>query len=177
MAVEAGNGSVTIQTAYYRPSADNQEFPAYIDIEIKVGNHTSIHSLSIEEFDVKGIQKHFPLLRFQKTKDRADFDEALVNELTNGLTNGSIKSGYYFEKQGAINFPDGKIGFLRGSKLLGECDRPYKVAPEISDIKLPGRRNSLRQLVDLLKTSPLQVLLVFSFIILSSVRSLLIRIY
>lgn len=175
MTVDGCNGSVTILTAYYALSANANQPPLCVALEVRVGNLVSICFLPIKELNAKGLQKECPLLQFKGKQAKANFDEALVGELTDGLTDGSIQSGYYLEEPGAIIFPDGHIGFLRGSELLGICNRPYMVAPEIRDIKLAGEGNALPYLLSLLITSPLQVLLVFAYVILSSIRSLLIN--
>lgn len=172
--VDGCNCCAKILAAYYPLSANGKQPPVYVDLDVRIGNMVSSCSLPIKEFNAKGIEKKCPLIRFQGKQARPNFDNALVDELTNGLADGSIQSGYYLEKSGAIVFPDGHIGFLRGAELLGICNRPYKVAPEISDMELAGEGSILTHLLSLLITSPLQVLLVFAYVILSSIRSLLV---
>lgn len=173
MTVEGCNGSVTIRTAYYPLSANQDQAPAYVELELQIGSMISKYVLPIKRLNAKDIQKECPLLRFQSKQARINFDDELVHELISGRIDGSIESGYYLEKPGATIFPDGHICFLRGAELIGICNRPYKVAPEISDMKLVSEGDSPTPLIPVLIDSPLQVLLVFAYVILSSIRSLL----
>lgn len=175
MKIEGCNASVTILAAYYLLTANKKHLPAYADVKVQINDWTEIYCLPIKDLNAKGIGKECPLFQCPKSKDRANLDETLTEELINGLADGSIKSGYYLDKPGTIIFPDGHICFLRGSELIGSCNRPYKVAPEISDMTLVGEGNSLPRFLSLLTSSPLQVLLVFAYVILSSIRSLLIN--
>lgn len=175
MTVKDCNASVTILGAYYLPRLTENQLPEYVDIMVQIGRWSSNYSLSIKALNARDIQKKCPYLQFSKPKAMVKFDEALISELINGLADGSIEFKYYFTRQGATTLPDGSICFIRGSELLGLCDRPYMVAPEISDIKLLGEGNSLPRFLYLLISSPHQVLLVFAYVILSSIRSLLIN--
>ncbi len=174
MTLDGCNAAVTIRTAYYRLSASLEDIPAFVNVSAQIMNwHTDI-ILPINQLNAAAMQKLCPLLRFDSKKAKIAFDTTLTDALICGLGNGTIERGYYFEKTGAITFPDGSICFLRGNELLGQCNRPYAVAPAISNMRLLGCGNCSLDILSLLLTSPYQVFLTFSFVILTSIRSLLI---
>ena len=84
---------------------------------------------------------------------------------------------YYLDRPGAVRFPDGHVCFIRGSELIGVCNRPILIAPELNDIRLLGtaQTDPLLQLPPLLLQSPPQVLLVLAFVVFSSIRSVLVE--
>lgn len=169
------NADLDIRTAYYPLSAKMDQLPVFIEMIVTIEGWTDTILLPIKQFNLKGITKKCPLLHFRSKKSYPSFDEVLTSNFIQGLNHGKIQRGYYLENSGSIIFPDGHVCFLRGSELIGSCNRPYMLTPEIDSIELMGKDTSLSQFLPLLLSSPPQVLLVFSYVVLSSIRSLLVE--
>lgn len=168
------NASVQVHNAFYPLTANFEDMPIFLELSVLIGGLVTRLILPIQQYHSKGLHAKCPLLRFDNRKTRSTFDEALIADLTNGLASGRIHRGYYFDRAGAHTLPDGSTCFIRGSELLGSCGRPYFIAPKISNMRLRGNREPLSQFLSFLGCSPVQVLLVFAYVLLSSIRSLLI---
>lgn len=175
MVIEGCNATIQPQKAFY-PLADNLSnmSPAIVELTVQIRDQEFTLTVPLQQYNAKGIQKQCLHLRFHNRKAQAAFNDALTADLLDGLTNGTIQCGYYIEKAGAVTFPDGHTCFIRGPELLGLCSRPYLLAPEISMVRLLGRGTLSTEILSLLLASPHQVLLVFAYVILTSIRSLII---
>lgn len=169
------NATVQIQSAFYPLTANLAEHPALVEVIVQGDGWKYPLTLSLSQFKAKEIQKQCPLLRFQNRKAQAVFDESLITDLLAGLKDGTIQRGYLFDKGGANILPDGRLCFVHGSELLGVCGRPYRIAPQISGVRLRGNGEPLSRLLPLLEESPPQVLLVLAHIVLTTIRSLLVE--
>lgn len=165
------NATVQIQSAFYPLTANLTELPALVEVIIQGDSWNFPLTLSLPHFKAKEIQKQCPLLRFQNRKAQAAFDESLITD----LKDGTIQRGYLFDKGGANILPDGRLCLVHGSELLGICERPYRIAPQISGIRLRGNREPPSQLLPLLEKSPLQILLVLAYTVQTSIHSLLVE--
>ncbi len=174
MMLDGCNANLQILRAFYLLLASFESLPAFVEVMVHIGDCETRLFLPIQQYNAKGIQAKCPLLRFRNRKVILAFEETLISELLDGLANGSIQRGYYFHQAGTNTLPYGNICFIRGSELLGSCNRPYMIAPEICDIRLLGQGRSLSQFLSLLVNSPIQVLLVLAYVILTSIRSLLV---
>lgn len=175
MKIDGCNATIRIQRAFYPPTANFEETPAFVEFLVQIENWHSTLTLPNTQFNALGIQKDCPLVHFQGRGSKTVFDDALIAELARGIANKTIERGYYFEKGGATILPDGSVCFLRGPELLGSCSRPYILAPEASNMRLRGEGISPTRFLPLLLASPPQVLLTFSYVILTSIRSLIIE--
>lgn len=175
MKTNACNANVVIQKAFYPLSSNLKDLPVSLELLIQIEDFKSTLFLPLSSCNASGIQKNCPLVLFKNKKERDKFDAEFISSLIQGLKDGSIQHGYYFEKVGTTIFPDGHICFLRGSELIGKCDRPYLLSPEIRDMDLLHNCAPMSKLISTLLASPKQVLPVFSYVILSSIRSLLIE--
>lgn len=169
------NATVQIQSAFYPLTANLEELPSLVEVIVQGDGWKYPLTLSLSQFKAKEIQKQCPLLRFQNRKAQAVFDESLITDLLAGLKDGTIQRGYLFDKGGANILPDGRLCFVHGSELLGVCGRPYRIAPQISGVRLRGNGEPLSRLLPLLEESPPQVLLVLAHIVLTTIRSLLVE--
>ena len=174
--VDGCNASFRITKAFYPPDANFADAPSWIELQVQAENWNSATTLtvSIEEIDAVSVNKKCPLLSFKNKKARDSFRSALISELSDGLEKKTIELGYYFSKTGATVFADGSVCFLRGAELLGSCSRPYLVAPEYGNTRLLGDGEISSEILSLLLDSQFPVLLVFAYVLLTSVRSLLI---
>ncbi|MBR2132559.1 MAG: hypothetical protein IJ955_08530 [Oscillospiraceae bacterium] len=175
MKIDGCNAELELRKAFYLPTANAKDLPVLVELEVQIDTYKSVLHVPMDQLTLKHIKKQCPILRFRNKKASASFDDTLISALIEGLNNGTIQRGYYFEKAGAITFPDGHIGFLRGSELIGMCNCPFALAPSIQSIHLLGEDTPFSQFVPLLLSSPLQVFPVFSYVLLTSIRSLLIE--
>ena len=173
MIADDRNIAVRVNKAFYHLTANLEELPVCLEITVQIENWNARLTLPVHQYNAKGIQAHFPLLRFRNRRAQAAFDDTLTVDLINGLDDGSIQRGYYFERAGVNTLPDGRICFICGSELLGSCGRTYMTAPTINTIHLLGQGASLSQLFSTLVWSPKQVLPVLAYVLLTSIRSLL----
>lgn len=173
MRFEGCNASIIIRAAYYRLSASFEDMPLFVELFLKIAASRKRLILPLFQLSAAAIQKECPLLRFDHKKYATAFDVQLINTLMAGLRSNTIQRGYYLERAGAITFPDGHVCFLRGGELLGQCARPYLIAPDIGGMRLLGCGDYPLYILPLLLASPHSVLLTFSYVILASLRSLL----
>lgn len=169
------NAAIQILSAYYLPASSFLSMPEFVTLLVQIMDWVPISvTLPLSQFNAAGIQKVCPALRLNSRKDREPFDTILMEDLNDGLADGSIQQGYYFEKAGAVTFPTGQVAFLRGDELIGDSTRPYIANPDIRNIRLLGEGEAPVQLLPLLLTAPPQVLLMLAYVVLTSIRSLII---
>ena len=168
------NTQLEFETAYFVPGENE---PAMLKLRISSSIHgwTNPLVLSPSQLTAKVLQNKCSFLRFSDRQAKADFEEMLPNELFQGLRDGTIARGYYFTKTGATQLPDGSLCFVRGLEVVGNCTHPYLVAPELNGIRLLGLGTSLQPLIPLLLSVPKQALLVLAYVILASIRSLVLE--
>lgn len=167
------NVVVTILSVFYPHTGSLDDTPAFVKFLVKIATLENILTLPIDQFNAATIQRKFPLLRFHSRGARASFDKTIVASLLDALEHNAVPRGYHFDRNGAALLPNGETCFIRGAELIGKCDLPYIISPNISQMRLLGSDAPLSKLPALLLTAPPQVLLVFAYVILSSVRSIL----
>lgn len=130
--------------------------------------------LRLKDLNIKKLREICPFLDMGMS-DRAA-NQALIQQLESELRAHHIPIGYYFSETGAVHFPDGSLGFVRGDTLYpGDFARPYVMASEIEDIELCGEgTSSAQQIFMVLRMLPPQALLMIAYSALTSVRSLVI---
>ena len=172
-----GTPEISVLATYHEPSANFNDPPCYVKFQVRGTNWQTILTLPMKEFNANGIHAACAYVPSYSGKVRSAFDDKALASLVNGLRHGSVQRGYYLGRLGAVRFPDGRICFVRGSELIGSCSRPVLINPELSNIRLmrTKQNESLFQLVPLLLQSPPQALLVLSFVIFSSIRSVLVE--
>lgn len=168
------NAIIEVKRAFYPLTANLEDMPSFVETTVQINGWQSTMTLPLSQYTAHGLQRECPLLRFRNRNGHHTLDDTLLANLMDGLADGTIQRGYYFEKAGANILPDGRTCFVRGTELLGPCNRPYVLAPEISNMKLSGHGSSPLQLIPLLLASPPQVLLTFAYVILVSIRSILV---
>lgn len=168
------NTQAEFETAYFVPGENE---PAMLKLRISSTIHDWTRPLVLlpSQLTAKVLQNECPFLRFSDRQAKADFEEMLLNDLFQGLRDGTITRGYYLTETGAAELPDGSLCFVRGSEVVGNCTHPYLVAPELGNIRLLGMGTSLQPLIPLLLSVPKQALLVLAYVILSSIRSLVLE--
>ena len=172
-----GNPEIVPLAAYYGLSANFKDPSSSIEFQVRNGSWQSTLTLPIEEFNTAGIHAACAYVPSYRGKERTAFDNRILNDLLHGLELGTVQRGYYLDRPGAVRFPDGHVCFIRGSELIGVCNRPILIAPELNDIRLLGtaQTDPLLQLPPLLLQSPPQVPLVLAFVVFSSIRSVLVE--
>lgn len=175
MRIDGCTATVIAKEAFYRVIDNLTDLPAWLEATVQGNGWASTLTVPLRQYNARELQKICPLLQFHGRKAQAAFDEALNADLISGLKTGRIPRGYFFDKNGTTILPDGRICFVRSAELLGDCGRPYLIAPEINNVQLLGQGNPPSQLVPILLSSPLQVLLVFAYVVLTSIRSLLVE--
>lgn len=174
--IETGKMQIEISAAYYELAGSLAELPRFVKGQLWVGSYTTDFCLPIQQVNTAGIHRICPLLNLHDAKTRAALNEKLLSSLLHGLESGGILKGYFFDRPGSVVFPDGHVSFLRGGELLGACHRPYLIAPEFRDIRLREypHPEAMSRLLSLLPQAPRQILLLFAFVLLASIRSLLV---
>lgn len=167
------NISVTILSVYYNIKEGVNGIPAFVQFLVKIASCERVLTLPIDRFNVATIQEEFPLLRLHGRGTRTSLDKKLSASLLGALEHNTVPRGYYFDKNGAAILPDGTTCFVRGGELIGNCDVPYLISPSVSQMRLLGRDTSITALPSLLLTAPPQALLVFAYVLMSAVRSIL----
>lgn len=169
--------SLQILEAYYTISEAFYGLPIFVKILISTPGWERAFIIPFKDLTIHKLEKICgPFLCIQSTKSRAALRDTLSCALLM-LKEGTVRYGYYLDRPGAIRFPDGHVCFLRGSEILGSCNRPLLLSEPLRDMQLAGSgaQGSLSQLPSLLLSASLQVLLVLSYVILTSIRSLLIE--
>ena len=170
------NAWITIETAYFAPEQGLESEPEWVQFRIGTTQEPYWERsvcIPFQALSVASLLKECPFLRIHKRKE---IDQKLLETLRLGLGNGHIARGYFLSEPGVIHFSDGTIGFLRGQELIGVPKPiPYFLSPQIRDLHLAGSGTvHPRDLAAQLLMAPPQVLLVLAYVILSSVRSLVI---
>lgn len=167
--------TVIAKKAFYQLAANLTDLPAFVEATVQGNGWESSLTVPLRQYSGKELQKICPLLRFHGRKAQVAFDETLNADLISGLKTGRIPRGYLFDKTGTTILPDGRICFVRGAEVLGDCGRPYLISPEINNVQLLGQGTPPSQLVPILLSSPPQVLLVLAYVVLASIRSFLVE--
>jgi len=168
------NASVSIEAVYSSPAQGLYGAPEWVELRVRTvaSPHweKTVH-LPFSKLNMHHLMKECSFLQIY---EHQDWDRSLMDALQRGLFNGAIKRGYYLEQSGATYFADGSIAFLRGQELIGIPEgTPYLLGPQISDNALAGNSTTNpRDLIDMMLRAPLQVLLILAYVILTSVRSL-----
>lgn len=171
------NSALTVCAAYFKTSAEAQSFPTAVEVRVQC-DMLAAETLVVltKELSAKTIKKRCPFIRFHGAGAERAVDEYLLTTLQAGLRSGSIQTGYYFDQQGAIDLPDSRTMFLRGDALLGDCGRPYIVAPELRRTLLASNdAYGPQEMAMALMYAPPQVLLTLAFVLLTSVRSVVLN--
>lgn len=174
MKVDGCNANIEVLRAYYEPTAALTAPPTLVEILVQINDWRSTLMLPTHQLNASGIQKKCTYLKFRGSKAKVAFDEALLDILSSGISRKAFEYGYYFKQTGATILPAGNLCFLRGAELIGSYSRPYALPPEVDDMQLCGQGDSPSRIVAQLLTAPSPVLLVFAYVILTSIRSLLI---
>lgn len=172
------NARIYFQKAYYLPASAFDAEPAATKIRIESvesGAWAKTVVLSPDQLTVPALRQACPLLRFADKKSMTNFEADLICQLSAGLKNRTIPQGYYFEQAGAVEFADGNICFIRGTEVLGRCSRPYCLSPSLTSSTLMASETPVSMLAPLLLCEPLQVLLVLAYVVLTSIRSLVLN--
>lgn len=170
----------TFTTAWYPLSQNLQSDPAYISLHIRSNRGQTWDKqivLPLEQICAAQFQKICPFLRIPGSRKEVQrFNEELMAKLERELAAGIIERGYYLEQSGVIDFPDGMIQFLAGSELIpNHCNRRYLPAPHLGNIRLVGEgTTSLQEMEWALVEAPAQALLTLAYVLLTSVRSMVI---
>lgn len=171
---------IIFTTAWYQLKQNLRSDPAYISLRIR-NNRGQIWDKQIilppEQIHAAQLKKLCPLLRIPgSSKEMQHFNEELLAKLEYELASGKMKRGYYLERSGVIDFPDGMIQFLAGSELIPDnISRTYLPASYIDNVRLAGEgTTSLQEMERTLVEAPAQALLTISYVLLTSVRSLVI---
>lgn len=171
-----GNATIRFVGAYFLPGADMSAAPEGIWVEItsKANTWRGEVQLRLKDLNIKNLRGICPFLDMGMS-DRAA-NQRLMQQLMEDLQGNRISIGYYFDEMGAVHLPDGSLGFIRGDTFYpGDFARPYLIDQEIGDIELCGDSSSSAQhILMILRMLPPQALLVMAYVILTSVRSLVI---
>lgn len=176
MEVEGCNVQLCILEAYCALPNASREIPELVRLKVSTPAWKSDFIVPLEGFIARLKKICGPFITFRNRKSENAFQDTIASELALGLKNGTIRLGYYLDQPGAVRFPDGHICFLRGAEILGSCGRPILLSEDLRDMQLAGDgiQDSLLQLPTLFLLASPQVLLVFAYVLLSSIRSLLI---
>ena len=172
---------ITFTTAWYQLKQNLRSDPAYISLCIRSNRGQTCDKqivLSPEQIHAAQLKKICPFLRIPGSrKEVQHFNEELLAKLEHELAFGEIERGYYLEQSGVINFPDGMIRFLAGSELIPDnISRTYLTASYLDNVRLVGEgTTSLQEMEWALMEAPAQALLTLSYVLLTSVRSLVIE--
>ena len=169
------SADIKIHSVHYLTNDSFDAMPMFVRFWIKAANMKKLLVLPINQFNAAGIQKEVPFLCFTERGARAAFDKEILTSLLTALEKNSVPRGYYFNENGAVTLQDGRVCFVRGGELIGECSFPYVISPSISKMHLLGSDVDLSILSSVLLASPPQVLLTFAYVILSSIRSVLVN--
>lgn len=171
-----GNATIRFVGAYFLPGADMSAAPESIWVEItsKASTWRGEVQLRLKDLNIKNLRGICPFLDMGMS-DRAA-NQRLMQQLMEDLQGNRIPIGYYFDEMGAVHLPDGSLGFIRGDTFCpGDFAHPYLIDQEIGDIELCGDSSSSAQhILMILRMLPPQALLVMAYVILTSVRSLVI---
>lgn len=171
MTIKGCNAAVHVKKAFYSIVEDSG-LPALIEVALDFSGQEYKLLIPLQQYTAKGLCNRYPLLRISNKKA---FDSILIEDLISKLSNGSVQRGLYFEKAGANILPDGQLCFVHGPEVIGPISVPYAVSDEVSKVYLIGKNCPVFPLVSLLLTSPPQTLLTLAYVLLSSIRSLLIE--
>lgn len=170
----------TFTTAWYPLSQNLQSTPAQISLRVRSNQGQAWDEpivLPLEQLHAARLKKICPFLQIPGSRKAVQqFDDELMAKLERELAAGIIERGYYLEHSGAIHFPDGMLQFLAGSELIpNHCNRRYLPAPHLGNIRLVGEGNtSLQEMEWALVEAPAQALLTLAYVLLTSVRSMVI---
>ena len=175
------NAVITVQKAWYLPGASLQSMPSYVTVEVRsiaCGQWKQSVNLPLEALTTARLKKACHFLRTPgKRADLEELDCQLVEQLQAGLSADTIERGYYLDHSGIIQFPDSTVRFLAGEELIPDhCSRSYLCSPNLSDMRLAGDGSTgWETMAAELSLAPKPALLTLAYVLLTSVRSLLLE--
>ena len=178
MRIDGCNADIQLLEAYYALNDGDSysDIPCSVKLRINVADLEFSKVACLSQLTAKGITAFCPHVEVYGREQRRTFHSTICAALHAGLEDGSIRRGYFLDHTGAIRFSDGHVCFLRGTELIGECNRPFLCAPELPHYQLLGSGDLNRiQFLSILQNTAPQALLVIAFVILASVRSLLVE--
>ena len=170
----------TFTTAWYPLSQNLQSAPAQISLRVRSNQGQAWDEpivLPLEQLHAARLKKICPFLQIPGSRKAVQqFDDELMAKLERELAAGKIQRGYYLEHSGMIDFPDGMVQFLAGTELIpNHCGRKYLPAAHLDTARLAGNgTSSLLEMEAALIEAPAQALLTLAYVLLTSVRSMVI---
>lgn len=170
------NFKIEFLGAYFLLGADMTNLPEIIEMDVtSLVNPQWSTTLALPPaiLTFSALRKRCPFPLSAGKKKQSAIDDILEQRFMTWLQNNPERQGYYLDTPGVIWLPSGRIVFLRGGELLGECGRPYYVAPELRKIRLLGNDDPPTQFCALLANCQLPALLAVAYAAVSSIRSIL----
>lgn len=155
---------------YSFPGSNLASPPDLVEFTLQRGNWQDHFQIPLSSLTAKKLESLCSYLRFPSQKERVCFDQDLVRAVAEQAS--ADQRGYYLSKQGAVYLPNGQLCFLRGQTLVG-CNRSYALTHEMQELRLLSSGNPPMALAGLLLDAPLPVYLVIAYVILTSIRSVL----
>lgn len=169
------NAQLTVTVAYFDPSNRTEQLAVIrIDARSLDGKWSAQADIPMEKLTPATLKTAFPLLRLTGARWSGLID-ALIDQLYSGLADGTVHAGYLFTEMGWAHLPDGGLVRVCGNKVIGKVDRPYTLSPEINRYHLLDTSLPVAAMVSVLLTVQFPALMVIAFVLLASVRSLLIE--
>lgn len=160
-------------------TAPGKAYPEFVEIEIRIPElPTEVVFVETKKLTFKELRKHVPFLHC--TKDHSLFDEYLNIELIRSLKciqqgDKSIKFGHYFCENGLHYLPDKRLCVVEGGDVIGVDNDCFIVNDNLRKIKVLQEGFSSEELLQVLQTAPEEALMVISFVMLTLVRSAVLR--
>ncbi len=162
----------------YYSGSPGQDVPEVVKIKINFhGGYDVTKYVPVKDLNYRYLHREEPMVSCPGSRQKGLFDEYLTYLLRGAVIdkNSASPSGVYFNKYGWNQLPDGGYVFLFGQKVIGNCDKPYCVAPELPSLKRQEDENALCKLTEALYGSHAIASEMAAYIALTTLRSLIIE--
>ncbi len=162
----------------YYSGSPGQYVPEVVKVKINFqSGYTVTKYVPVKDLNYRYLHRVEPMVSCPGSRQKGLFDEYLTCLLRGAIIdqNSASPSGVYFNKYGWNQLPDGGYVFLFGKKVIGKCEQPYCVAPELPSFKHQKDGRALCKLTDALYGSHAIASEMAAYIALTTLRSLIIE--
>ena len=163
------------RTYYMERNNENHAYPDLVDfrIEDKLTGFSTRKTLMLEKMmTAKGLKNEFPFLP-SDAKKLTKLVESLREELAKAVRNHRCEIGSWYDRMGWVVKANGGNAFLRGGEMISLLPTEFAVPDELKGIHLAGAEMDANAVLECLSRCPKRVLLVLAYVVLASIRSVL----